>query len=290
MNRSRLATALTGLESPVECKRRMACWTLGELGLSQAVQPLVACLGDHEALTVRLAAANALARTGDPSALSALELTPVHGNSYDAHGDVSAAFAAAATQLRPRLSASQRQADIHRLVKGLGRRDANVAQRCVRGLTDWGVQALDLLTATSRHPNPRVRGRACQAIGGIGRRSENNDRAVGLLLQRLGDTHAAVRVHAAKGFRHLDDERVAPRLIPFLRDPEPRVRLQAMRTLGSINAFEAMPELERMACEDRVVVGLETRLDSVAASVLEMLRRKLEDGSRSTALRDREES
>lgn len=270
-----LRTAIARLDAPDVLSRMRACERLGELGQAEAVASLLARLEEAEDNAVRILAAVALGKIGDPRALSALELTPATNNTHEMYGEVSSTFAKAASRLRPRLGSADRRADIRRLIRGMRQGDDNVSARCAQGIVDWGGDALDALAGFERWRNPRARVRAVEAMGRIARKEGGRGRAVGLLLAQVGAADPGVQVHALLGLRHQRDGRVAARLLPLLRHPEPRVRLQAMLTLESVDAFEAMAELERMAAEDHAVLGPQTRLDDSAASVLRTMRRKL---------------
>jgi len=270
-----LATAISRLDHPDVRTRMNACRALGELGSRQAVEPLMAMLLEFEDNAVRILAAVALGRIGDPKALRALELTPATNNTHDMYGEVSSSFASAASKLRSKLGSADGRADIRRLVRGLGHSDDDVSARCVQGIADWGDEALGRLEGVKRSKNRRARIRAVSALARIAREQGGSTRTIGLLLDQVDDEDSAIRRAAVLGLRYCRDRRVNARLTPLLRDPEPRVRLQALLTLETIDAFEAMDEMARMAQEDHAVLGPQTRLDDSAASVLRTMRRKL---------------
>lgn len=271
---SELAAALSQLESKVVYKRMKACRDLATLGRREAVAPLLRHLGEGEDPAVRQEAAQALAALGDPSALPALELTPAPNNPHEDYGEVSTAFGHAASRLRAGLSATERREDLRRLVEGLRHDDPHVVHRCQQGLADWGAEALPGLEPLLAHRDPEVRVIAVTTVENIRRKGEMAQQVVSLLLPLVDDRVPAVRRSVALALRYQRDPRLAPRLIPRLRDPDPAVRLQAMLTLETIDAFEAMDEIARMAEEDHAVLGPYTRLDASAASVLQTLRRK----------------
>jgi len=270
-----ITTAISRLDHPDVLTRMNACRALGDLGSRQAVEPLIALLAEFEDNAVRILAAVALGRIGDPRALRALELTPARNNTHEMYGEVSSSFASAASELRSKLGSADGRADIRRLVRGLGHTDDNVSARCVQGLADWGDEALGRLEGVKRSKNRRARIRAVSALARITREQGGSTRTIGLLLDQVGDVDSAIRRAAVLGLRYCRDPRVNARLIPLLRDPEPRVRLQALLTLETIDAFEAMDEMARMARDDHAVLGPQTRLDDSAASVLRTMRRKL---------------
>lgn len=274
MPRMDFDTALGQLKAPEVRLQMLACTALGEHGLSTAAGPLSDLLGEQEDNAVRIHAAQALGKIGAPSALAALELTPATNNSHDMYGEVSSTFASAATRIRQHLSSSERRDDIRRLARGLEHSDDNVAARCAQGIVDWGSDALKALKAARDSESPAARARAANAMGRIGGQPGCAHQTVGLLLGQLKDPALPVRLAAIMALRYRRDDRVPPRLLPLLRDPEPRVRLQAMLTLETIDTFEAMDEFARMAAEDHAVLGPLTRLDESAASVLRTMRQK----------------
>jgi hypothetical protein len=271
----KLESALARLEHPEVIQQMNACRALGERGDLRAVEPLLAKLVEGEDNAVRILAAAALGCIGDPRALAALELTPATDNTHEMYGDISSSFAKAASRLREGLGSADRRADIRRLVRGLAHPDGDVSARCAQGIVDWGEDALDKLATVKRSESRQARLHAFSAIGRIAGRSENPRGAVKLLLEGITDPDPALRRAAALGLRYRKEQRVARRLAPLLRDPDPAVRLQALLTLETIDAFETMDEIARMAIEDHAVLGPQTRLDDSAASVLRTMQRKL---------------
>lgn len=150
-----------------------------------------------------------------------------------------------------------------------------MVRRCQEGLADWGKHALKGLRRVLEDDDPTIRLRAVLAAERILRRDGDlmHD-VVSLLLPRLDDDSTLVRRQVPLSLRYRRDPRLEPALIERLRDPEPAVRLQAMLALEAIDAFSAIPEIQRLATTDPAEIGPNDRLDAKAASVLATLRRK----------------
>lgn len=275
---SDLRSLLDDLASDDRRRVAAACRTLGERGTRQAVRPLIRRLAPGEEPSIRRLAALALGAIGDPSALEALELTPASNAPHEPVVDLDTVFGRAASTLRDTLNTSGRRADLRRLVRALHHEDPSVVRRCQSGLADWGEYALKALRPLLTADDEQLRLRALLAAEQIRRAHPSlREAVVTLLLPRIDDPSPVVRRQVPLSLRYQHDPRLVARLIPRLRDPEPSVRLQAMLALETLDAFEAIPEIARLAANDPTELGPQVRIDHAAASVLRTLRRRAEE-------------
>ncbi len=123
--------------------------------------------------------------------------------------------------------------------------EAEVRKHAIIALGRMGSLATEALIAAQQNPDPLVRQSATQALGQI-----HEARVVESLVIALRDPHEGVRSQAAFALNRLGALAVQP-LIAALHDSDPNIRWQATRILGGIGDARALPELERLAQEDR---------------------------------------
>ncbi|MBJ7331912.1 MAG: HEAT repeat domain-containing protein [Solirubrobacteraceae bacterium] len=129
-----------------------------------------------------------------------------------------------------------------------------------------------LVTALNDDPDDDVRARAARALGGLGGR-----RAASSLCAVLADPGApgCVRGEAAEALGVMGMRSATPALIRALRDSDPDVCIGAATALGLIGELAAVPELERLASDDRVVRDLGTVGECAVAAITDIRQRAL---------------
>jgi HEAT repeat protein len=136
--------------------------------------------------------------------------------------------------------------------------DVEVRKHAITALGRMGPLATEALMTAQQNPDPLVRQSATQALGQI-----HDARVVGSLVMAMRDPHEGVRNQAAFALNKLGTLAVEP-LMAALRDPDPSLRWQAARILGGLGDARALPELERLAHEDRAQTRSTSSLVNVA--------------------------
>jgi HEAT repeat protein len=165
----------------------------------------------------------------------------------------------------------------------------------VFSLAALGETAFDPLLAVLSNPQAKGRAHAATALGLIGDR-----RAVGALLNALQDRDPVLRSRVAVALGRLGDERAFENLVMALRDPKMHVRrdamwalselgdrravgllvralrdpsrfirLQAAECLGEMGSAQALPELQRLAANEK-----QRRVKQAAWHAIEQLERQ----------------
>ncbi len=273
---------LNALEDKDPTVRKAAAQSLGRIGDSQAVDPLVIALGD-EYSGVREAAAKALENLGEPL------------------GGVIVQCLKGSEKARDTLAAGKDPRAVVPLLNVLGTWDPNVraaavktlgklkdpraVEPLVRALEDtsdsvqeaaaWALgeiadpRAIGPLVKSLGDGRPNVRLAAGWVLGKFGdRRAVDplvtalgdryqdvreaaayslgglaDPRAVAPLIDALGDTHAKVREAAVWSLGKFIDRRAVDPLLKTLRDPDPKVREAAAWTLGKFGERRAVDPL-----------------------------------------------
>ncbi len=241
-------------------EREHAAETLGLAALSPAVPALVEVLRDrHEEASVKSAAATALARLRDATAIPLLveELTRVDEHSSRNVAEAIAAFGTMATPALLELLVDPSRAvarvwaarilgqigdarAVDDLVARLNDRDDRLRMAAAEALGAIGdPRALQsIVRATLRDPAPQVRAHAAGAVAQI-----EGERAVDVMVAALADPDYATRIRALEAFETMRVEDTSP-LEAALRDPNAEVRRRAALAL------------ERVGYLDRVVAQL----------------------------------
>lgn len=128
------------------------------------------------------------------------------------------------------------------LVAALSRPEG-VAREAARALVKLGAVAVPALVEALPGSAATARGYAVRTLGELG-----DPRAAAALTAALGDP--GVRADAARALGKLGVSTGAGALLPLLGDPEWRVRLEAARSLGHLQAGEAEAALDRLRGED----------------------------------------
>lgn len=249
-------------------ERTHAAEVLGLAGAVAAVPALVEALRDrHEdERSVKVAAASALARLRDPSAIALLvrELTDVDEQSSRNVAEALVAFGELAVgpllellgdAAHPtgRLWAARilgRVADpraVDDLVARLSDRDDRLRMAAAEALGAIGdPRALQpIVRATLRDPAPQVRAHAAGAVARI-----EGERAVDVLVAALADPDYATRLRALEAFETMRVEDTSP-LEAALRDPNAEVRRRAGLALERVGYLERI--VAQLASEDSTV-------------------------------------
>ena len=126
--------------------------------------------------------------------------------------------------------------------------DMSVRESAAAALGQLG--AVEPLIHALHIPDAHVRQLVTQVLGQI-----RDPRAVGPLIGALRDTHGEVRQQVAFALTKIGAPAVEP-LIAALRHPDAFIRWSVIRVLGTIGDRRALPELDRLALEDRAEVTL----------------------------------
>jgi eukaryotic-like serine/threonine-protein kinase len=134
-------------------------------------------------------------------------------------------------------------------------------QAAARALAALGAEAVPVLGQTLTSPEAEVRILAAIALGQIGPEASE---AVPLLVAALGDANRIVQVWANYALTRIDAADMAglSALVRSLKDPEPAVRLEAVRALQFSGHAEALPALRRSVLDpdEKVRAAAETAL------------------------------
>ena len=249
-------------------ERTHAAEILGLAGAAGAVPALVEALRDrHEDEgSVKVAAAAALARLRDPSAIPLLvrELFDVDEHSSRSLAEALVAFGELAVpELLQLLADTAHPAGrlwaarilgrigdaraVDDLVARLGDRDDRLRMAAAEALGAIGdARALaPIVRATLRDPAPQVRAHAAGAVARI-----EGERAVDVLVAALADPDYATRIRALEAFETMRIEDTSP-LEAALRDGNAEVRRRAALALERVGYLERV--VQRLTSEDRAV-------------------------------------
>ncbi|MGV8040180.1 MAG: HEAT repeat domain-containing protein [Thermoanaerobaculaceae bacterium] len=239
-----------------ESRRTLIIDALGKLGDARAVQPLLPFLQSRDSW-VRVSAAKALGRTGDPS--TALELakeTRRPGNGLGSSG--LEAIAAIAS----RSGAADAFEALASALAAMGLElDCGATATMLRGRLGASVEWCRSLLGC---PDARLRARAAELLGGLG-----DDAAVQPLVTALEDEDTGVREAAARALGVLGAKEAVPALLAALHGKgidlpviEALAKLRDPRVIGPLLA--RLPENEEDAlAADRVALECAEALDQL---------------------------
>jgi HEAT repeat protein len=247
-----LRTVVLALRHPSTEARLAACVRLAEIADPRAVDVLGGVLRNpQEDAQVRSAAANALEAIGSPAGVNKLIEVMRHAPVTD----WLAVFSLAAL----------REAAFDPLLAVLSNPSAKGRAHAALTLGLIGDRrAVGALVRALQDPDPVLRSRAAVALGRIGDGSTFDS-----LVLALRDPKVHVRCDAMWALSELGDKRAVGLLIRALRDPSRFVRRQAAECLGELGSAQALPELQRLAMNDK-----QRRVKQAAWQAIEQLERE----------------
>ncbi len=133
----------------------------------------------------------------------------------------------------------------------------DVAREATRALVKLGAGAVPAIQEAFPRLSPAGRRQAVLALGDI-----RDPRAAPLLVKALSDP--TIRAAAAWALGMLGDPARAADLLPLLSDPDWRVRMEAARALGVLEADRADAALDRLRRDDPVAAVREWAARSLA--------------------------
>jgi HEAT repeat protein len=232
-SRGAVAAARRQCKSHRAESRSAACQLLGDAGSAFAVLDLVPLLDDRS-LAVRLDAAKALGRLGQPSAVAPLlgAVTGRHPVPVDVVAD-------AVEQIRDCPASLLRQSIL----------DPSASTRAIGAELLGRLHVLeaigDLIDVLEGDPAPHVRIRAARALGRL-----ESPRAIKPLLACLESGSAALRAESASALGRLGSPAAIPELRMMLLGPSPRNSELAAQALATI-VPQGLAALEDLADDDR---------------------------------------
>ena len=240
------------LRHPSAEVRAAACFRLEEIADPRTVDVLGGVLRNpQEDAQVRSAAANALETIGSPAGVNKLIEVMREAKITDWLTVFSLA-ALGETAFDPLLA-------ILTDPQAKGRPHAAMAL----GLSG-DRRAVGALLNALQDRDPILRSRAAVALGRIG-----DERAFESLVLALRDPKIHVRRDAMWALSELGDKRAMGLLLRALRDPSRFIRQQAVECLGDLGSVQALPELQRLAMNEK-----QPRVKRAAWQAIEQLERE----------------
>ena len=232
-SRGAVAAARRQCKSHRAESRSAACQLLGDAGSAFAVLDLVPLLDDRS-LAVRLDAAKALGRLGQPSAVA-----PLLGAVKGRHPIPIDVVADAVEHIHDCPVSLLRQCVL----------DPSASTRAIGAELLGRLHVLeaigDLIDVLEGDPTPHVRIRAARALGRL-----ESPRAINPLLACLASGSPALRAETATALGRLGSPAAIPELRMMLFGPSPRMSELAAQALATI-VPEGVAALEDLAGDDR---------------------------------------
>jgi HEAT repeat protein len=215
---------------------------LNAIGWHGAADPAIARVllkdlasGDE---SVSLAAALAVARTGDKGVIEALADVMDKGSPL-----AQATAATACLQLGNRLCAKDDQAGALAAYRKLFAGKGQVKCAGLIGLARAGGAAeLNTILEAMGDADPRLRGAAVEAVAFV-----PSKEAIPALAAKLKDAAKDLKIAILRGLAALDDKSAAPPLVEALADTDEEVKVTALRGLGSVGDGSAVLPLAKAA-------------------------------------------
>lgn len=255
-------------------------------GKRSARDQLIACLVDEDA-TVRASSCDALARTSDPAAVSAIFPLLADSDARVAQAALAAIQSLGSDETRELALAAAASADtrvrraalrvigyfgypegLEALLEASKSSDEKLREAAIAGLPFIDEpRAQNELLRAARHVSPRTRTFAMRALG-----HTSGDAVVREQLRAgLGDADAWVRYYACQALGRLRDDAATDRIALLLEDPFGQVRVAAVEALAHLRgsrAFEVLlgvlgtsdADLNRAAL---LAVGLSKRVEAL---------------------------
>lgn len=223
-----------GLRHPEALVRRQAALAAGRIGDPAALELLVPVLADSSE-PVRVAAAFALGLLKDARAIPPL-VASVRGVPAAEQGPPHAEAAAAVARIGGEAGARALREILQTASPGAAAQSPPAVAAALLEAWQLGWRApVAELAAFAADPSAATRWRALYSLARL-----RSARGAGPLLDALQDRDPAVRAVAARGVTRaladsaqLDPTGVAQRLRPLVADPDPQVRINALRALAS---------------------------------------------------------
>ena len=236
-DRSALTATVEGLADPDPRVRRVSAYVLGGMDPGAATEPLIASLRDDDA-GVRATAIASLVRASGKVSLPAIV-----ARSSDADAGVRLAVVDAIVML----GADDANAAMV-LDRSLHDADPNVRASAAAALVEVGgaPHAVATLTELATHADEDARRAAFHAIQGL-----DTPELFHLARAGMSDTAPSVRVEAARAITTLDPQRALGLLIEALGDEHPLVRDAVAEALGLIGVKATEPVVASLTSPSR---------------------------------------
>lgn len=230
-------------KSNSEKVRYNAARVLGEMGHSEAVEPLIDVLKNDKNGSVRLYAARALGELGDGTATQPL----IDSLRLDRNVDVRVRAARALGRLGGKEV-------VEPLVESLNDENPQVCITATDALIEIGDVACDALIESLDHEKVNVRCDATRALGEI-----RNKKAVEKIIVMLKDEWVNVRIYAVTSLGKLGDVKAVDALIEVMQNKSENdlVRAGAAAALGVLRDQRALMPLRALIMEAEELGELE---------------------------------
>ena len=239
-----------------------AAAALGDIGDSDAVEPLIAALKNNELSGVRWKAAEALSKIGAPAVDALIGALRHHDDDVRWKAAIALGEIGDPRAIEPLIALL---CDEDRFVKG----------RAAHALGLFGEAAVDPLIRALREGDGNLRWGAAIALGKI-----RDTRAVEPLIRALADKYENVRAESASSLAAIGKPALEP-LLQFLKFSDGSARFEVVRTLGELKDSDAIQPLIQMLenadDEERNVIA--NALDAILIPSIEPLVRKLRNGT-----------
>ncbi|NEQ95608.1 MAG: HEAT repeat domain-containing protein [Cyanothece sp. SIO2G6] len=214
----------------------------GEIG-EDATPLLCQFMANHHNVRVRQACAQALARLGDPEAITPLVQALLTDHDPLIQSSVAGALARMGEEAVSALLRVMNCSSLSDAQKG----------QIAWALSCLGEDAASQIYAEIESGNPDVR---CAVVGAIATLARNtaSEQAVQLLESSLDDPVLAVRLEAASGLGQLSCHNATARLVPLLNDPEPEMRKTVALALGTLKDPKAFRALQALVSDPSEIV------------------------------------
>lgn len=249
--------------------RALACELLGRTGGACGAGRLAAALDDLDP-GVRIAAARALARRGEPGALHGLvrRLELSAADPEPEAQDEREALTGALVAIASAAAAEARRSTLELLAAGFDGAPEAVRLAVARVLREVaGPEHAEHMSLLVQDPSPAVRRAAVAALARMGAAT-----AAHLLHLALADEDAAVRVAAAAALGESPTAQTLPDLERLLADDDATVRAAAVRALAAL-APEALAEDAVRERVERLLGGALGDVAQVAIAAVEAFER-----------------
>lgn len=228
---------LEGLTHHIEpVVRRACCNALMNIGDDTAVSALVHALQADDDISVKSAAAGALAKIGAPAFESIRGVLASDAASESAKGHAAWAMATMSSEVNERLyrHMSDPSPSVRMAVVGA------IAQLAQKQMATQAAAQANKKGQTSSSPTPR--------------KNESARNTLSLLTEALSDASSDVRIEAAAHLARLNAQRAYQPLVACLKDPDWEVRKAATLALGKLGNTDAIEAIASLANDTEAAV------------------------------------